>query len=67
MQEYTNKESLLLAQDMVNRGLAKWREDIDESRVREVLREWQNDKNAAILRKIFGASPLLEPSKDLMS
>jgi len=67
VQEYTNKESLLLAQDLVSRGLAKWRDDIDESRVREVLRERQNDKNAAVLRKIFGASPLLEPSKGLMS
>ncbi len=67
VQEYTNKESLLLAQDMVSRGLAKWRDDIDERQVRGVLTEWQNDKNAAVLRKIFGASPLFEPTKDLMS
>jgi hypothetical protein len=67
VQEYTNKESLMLAQDMVNRGLAKWRDHIDENRVREVLREWQKDKNAAVLRKIFGHSPLMEPDKNLMS
>jgi|SRR5579859_222952 len=67
VQEYTNKESLMLAQDMVKRGLAKWRNDIDENRVSEVLREWQNDKNAAVLRKIFGDSPLFEPDKNLMS
>jgi hypothetical protein len=67
VQEFTNKESLMLAQEMVRRGLAKWREDMDESKVSEVLREWQNDKNAAVLRKIFGDSALLEPSKDLMS
>jgi hypothetical protein len=67
VQEYTNKESLLLAQDMVNRGFAKWHDDIDANRVSEVLREWQNDKNAAVLRKIFGASPLFEPDKNLMS
>ena len=67
VQEYTNKESLRLAQDMVSRGLAKWHGDIDESRVSEVLREWQNDKNAVVLRKIFGRSPLFEPEKDLMS
>ena len=67
VQEYTNKESLMLAQDMVRRGLAKWRDDIDAERVSEVLKGWQNDKNAAALRKIFGRSPLVEPEKDLMS
>jgi hypothetical protein len=66
VQEYTNNESLRLAQDIVSRGLAKWREDIDENKVSELLREWQNDKNAAALRNIFGESPRLKPSKDLM-
>ena len=56
VQEYTNKESLTLAQDMVSRGLAKWRDHIDGDRVSEVLRDWQNDKNAVALRKIFGDS-----------
>jgi len=67
VQEFTNNESLTLAQEMVNRGLGKWRDDIDENNVSEVLREWRNDKNAARLRKIFGESRLTEPSKDLMS
>jgi hypothetical protein len=67
VQEYTNKESLMLAQDIVNRGLAKWCSHIDGNRVSEVLRAWQNDKNAAALRKIFGDPQLAEPSKDLMS
>jgi hypothetical protein len=67
VQEFTNKESLTLAQDMVSRGLAKWRDDIDENKVSEVLREWQKDKNVAALRKIFGYSPLSEPTRDLMS
>jgi len=36
--------------------------------VGEILKEWQNDKNAAALKKIFGdRPPLSEPSKDLMS
>ena len=67
LQEFTNNESLTLAQEMVNRGLGKWRDDIDENKVSEILREWRNDKNAARLRKIFGDSRLTEPSKDLMS
>ena len=66
-QDYANKETLVLAQDMVGRGLAKWRGNIDENRVGEILKEWQNDKNAAALKKIFGRSPISEPNKDLMS
>jgi hypothetical protein len=67
VQEYTNKESLTLAQDMVSRGLAKWRDHIDGDRVSEVLKDWQNDKNAVALRKIFGRPRLVEPDRDLMS
>ena len=67
VQEYTNNESLVLAQDLVSRGLAKWCDHIDEDTVRKSLRTWQNDKNAAVLRKIFGDSPLCEPTKDFMS
>jgi hypothetical protein len=33
-QDYANKETLVLAQDMVSRGLARWRDDIDENSVR---------------------------------
>jgi hypothetical protein len=66
-QEFASKESLASAQEMVGRGLAKWRDDIDENNVTEILKEWQNDKNAAALRKILGRPPLSEPNKDLMS
>lgn len=66
-QDYANKETLVLAQDMVTQGLAKWRDDIDENSVSDIVKEWQNEKNAAALRKIFGRSPLSEPNKDLMS
>lgn len=66
-QEFASKESLASAEEMVRRGLGKWREDVDENRVNEVLKDWQNDKNAAVLRKIFGRPRLVEPNKDLMS
>jgi len=66
-QDYANKETLVLAQDMVSQGLAKWRDDIDENNVNEIVKEWQNDKNAAALRKIFGRAPLAEPNKNLVS
>jgi hypothetical protein len=66
-QDYANKETLVLAQDMISHGLAKWRDDIDESTVGEILKEWQNNKNAAALETIFGRSLLYEPNKELMS
>jgi hypothetical protein len=66
-QEFASKESLASAEEMVRRGLGKWREDVDENRVNEVLKDWQNDKNAAVLRKIFGRPRLVEPNKDLVS
>jgi hypothetical protein len=52
---------------MVSHGLAKWRDEIDEKSVSEIVKEWQKDKNAAALKKIFGRSPLVEPNKDWMS
>lgn len=66
-QDYANKETFVLAREMVNHGLAKWRAEIDAHKVNEVLKAWQNDKNAAALRKILGASRLAEPTKDLIS
>jgi hypothetical protein len=66
-QEYANKETLALAKAMVNHGIAKWRDDIDENSVNDIVKEWQNDKNTAALRKIFGRAPLSEPDKNLMS
>jgi hypothetical protein len=67
-QDYANKETLALAQDMVGQGIAKWRDDIDENSVSDIVKDWQNEKNAAALRKIFkNRSPLTKPDKDLMS
>jgi hypothetical protein len=66
-QDYANKETLALAKEMVGHGLAKWRDDIDENSVGGILKEWQNDKNAEVLRKILGRLPLFEPDKNLMS
>ncbi len=63
-QDYANKEMLVLAQDIVSRGLANW--SVDENKVSEILKDWQNDKNAAALRKIFGRPSLSEPNKVLL-
>jgi hypothetical protein len=56
-----------VAREMVNRGLAKWRDHIDENRVNAVLKEWQKDIDVAVLRKIFDRPSLPEPDKNLMS
>ena len=66
VQEYTNNEALVLARELVRRGLAKWPDHVDEHKVDKFLKDWQDDKNAAVLRKIFGDTPLLKPRKDLM-
>lgn len=67
-QDYANKETLALAQDMVLHGIAKWREDIDGESVIDVVKDWQNEKNAATMRKIFeDHPPLTKPDMDLMS
>jgi hypothetical protein len=67
VQEYMTKESLSLAREMVSLGLAKWRGHIGENEVNEVLRNWQNDKNAAVLRKILDRPSLAGPDQTFMS
>ena len=67
-QNYANKETLALAQDMVLHGIAKWRDNIDGGSVSDVVNEWQNEKNAATMRKIFeDHPPLTKPDMELMS
>jgi hypothetical protein len=56
---YANHEALTLAQEMVRLGHAAWKEDIDGDKVGEVTRDWQGQKNAAVLKSIFGDSQLL--------
>ena len=55
-QEYANNEMLAYANEMVERGLAKWREDLDVNRLREALKAWQKEKNTAALYGMFGRS-----------
>lgn len=64
-QEAANKELLGYAREMVERGLAKWREDLNEKKVLEVLREWQSERNAEALENMFGQShqSLSRPTK----
>lgn len=52
-QNYANHEVLCLAQEMVTRGMAKWRPNIDEDAVKSMIDSWQADKNTAILRNMF--------------
>ena len=68
VQEYANNEVLRFARDLVSRGLAKWRPDIDENSVEELLRGWQSEKNAAVLSGMFGDRhlPLSGPAKKIL-
>ncbi len=65
-QGYANNEVLSLAREMVNRGCAKWKQDIDEEGVLKLLRSWQNEKNATSLQTIFGMPSLTGPSKKII-
>ncbi len=49
-------------------GMAKWRPDIDENTVEELLKEWQSDKNAAILSRMFDGrhASLSGPTKKIL-
>jgi len=48
--------------------MAKWRPDIDENTVEELLKEWQSDKNAAILSRMFDGrhASLSGPTKKIL-
>jgi hypothetical protein len=68
VQEYANHEIVGLAKEYVAHGLATWREDVDKDKVLEILKEWQNEKNAAKLQEIFGKrfARLTGPIKNLL-
>jgi hypothetical protein len=47
-------EALATARELVASGCAKWKDDWDLEAVEKAVREWQNEKNAARVAKIFG-------------
>jgi hypothetical protein len=53
-QAYANNEVLSLARDMVDNGIAKWKKNIDEASLLDHVRSWHSDKNAAVLKNMFG-------------
>ena len=54
VQESASKEVLSLAKEMVSRGVATWKPDVDEDVVREMVKSWQSEKNSELLKSIFG-------------
>jgi len=68
VQEYANNEVLAFSRELVSRGLATWRPDIDENNVEELLRGWQSEKNAAVLSGMFRDryAPLSGPAKKML-
>ncbi len=53
IQEAANKEALSQCQMFVEHGVAAWKPNIDLGKAREILREWQLEKNAAVMKQIF--------------
>jgi hypothetical protein len=54
VQEAASKDVLSLAEVLVSRGHATWKPDMDESKIREIVKSWQSEKNAEALKSMFG-------------
>jgi len=54
VQESASKEVLSLAQMYVSHGLATWKPNMDEKAIREIVKSWQGEKNAELLKSMFG-------------
>jgi len=54
VQEAASKEVLSLAETYVSHGLATWKPDMDENAIREIVKSWQGEKNAELLKSMFG-------------
>ena len=49
-----NNEALETATTLVARGLARWKPNMDGEKAREVVKEWQDAKNAIRVKEILG-------------
>jgi hypothetical protein len=54
-------EALWVANELVTKGMASWRPDIDVDKVRDELKKWQNEKNNARMKLIFGDVKAFSP------
>jgi hypothetical protein len=54
VQEAASKEVLSLAETYVSHGLATWKPNMDENAIREIVKSWQGEKNAEVLKSMFG-------------
>jgi hypothetical protein len=54
VQESASKEVLSMAKEMVSRGLATWKPNMDEDAIREIVKSWQSEKNSELLKRMFG-------------
>jgi hypothetical protein len=57
VQGYANNEVLTHARDLVARGLATWKPNMDENVILEMVRSWQNEKNTELIKSMFKAKP----------
>lgn len=54
VQDAASKDVLALAEALVSRGHATWKPDMDEHKIREILKSWQSEKNLEALKSMFG-------------
>jgi hypothetical protein len=51
------KEALEFAEDLVNSGRARWKQDFDLEKVRKAIDGWRAEKNVERAKRIVGESP----------
>jgi hypothetical protein len=54
VQDAASKDVLSLAEVLVSRGHATWKPGMDENKIREIVKSWQNEKNSEALKSMFG-------------
>jgi hypothetical protein len=53
VQDAANNEILQHAKELVARGRATWKPEMDEAVIIEMVNGWQNEKNAQVLKSMF--------------
>jgi len=53
-QAAANNEALLMAQELVSNGSAKWKDEMNVEKARAAINSWQKEKNELRLKNMFG-------------
>jgi Zn finger protein HypA/HybF involved in hydrogenase expression len=54
-QAAANNEALLMAQELVSNGSARWKDEMNVEKARAAINSCQNEKNGLRLKEMFGS------------